>query len=148
MRKVWDMTDSLIARNEELHKQLEIERKQREDVDPKNLMRQLLGVAEINMEAMEDIYHGLTLEETRQFHRWGSDLATNRWWKLLRNNALNRNAAKTLGKMLYGERYAWIGAGTINGIMFVDEQVERLRAAHEEDIQPEEVFDSSKLIQE
>lgn len=148
MKDLWDATDSLIARNKELHEQLQIERRQREDIDPKNIMRQLMGLVYVDMESMEDLYHGLSVEETRQFHRWGFEQAKNRWWKHLYANALNKQAAKTLQEMLVNERYAWIGGGTINGIMLLNEQVERLRAAHEEDIQPEEGFDNAKLIQD
>lgn len=138
----------MLSRNKSLLEQLEMERRQRSDIDPKNIMRQLLGLAIVDMEAMEDLYAGLTVEETRQFHRWGFDLAKSKWWKLLRSNSLNRNAAKTLQNMLFSERNAWIGGGTINGIMFIDEQVERLKAAHEEDVKPVEGFDNSKLIQD
>jgi hypothetical protein len=138
----------LISMNKSLVEQLKIERRQREDVDPKNIMRQLIGLSSIDMEAMEDLYIGLSLAEIRSFHKWGFDLAMNKWWKHIRSNSINRQAAKTLKEMLIDERHAWIGGGTINGIMFIDEQVERLRAAHEEDIVPEEPFDNSKLIQE
>lgn len=134
--------------NESLTKELVDERRKREDIDPKNIMRQLLGLVSVDMESMADLYSGLTVAETRAFHRWGFDLSLSRWWKHLRANAINRQAANTLKDMLISERGAWIGGGTINGIMLLDEQVERLRAAHEEDVKPQEGFDTSKLIQD
>lgn len=138
----------LLSTIAELREQLKIERRQREDIDPKNLMRQLMGLVTVDMEAMEDLYAGLSVEEIRLFHRFGFDLSKNKWWKYLRAHTLNKQAAKTLREVLINERHSWIGAGTINGIMLLDEQVDRLKAAHEEDVAPQEEFDKAKLIQE
>jgi hypothetical protein len=147
-KTVWDSLDEVINDAKDLRIQLEMERRKHEDIDPKNLMRQLMGLVSVDMEAMEDLYHGLTLEETRAFHRWGFELSNNQWWKRIRANLLNQSAAKTLREVMVSEKNSFIGCGTINGIMLFDEVVERLRAAHESDVAPQEGFDNAKLIQD
>ena len=129
-----------------LDEELRQERMRTEGIDPKNIMRQLIGLVPVNVEVMDDMEHGLTEAQRVQFHTWGYQLSHTEWWQRLRAYSLNKNAAKTLKEMLVNERYAWIGGGTINGIMFVDEMVEGLRAAHENDMAPDEPYDEHKVI--
>lgn len=131
---------------QKLREELRQERMRTEGIDPKNIMRQLIGLVPVNMEVMDDMEHGLTEAQRRQFHMWGFQLSQTEWWKHLRAYATNKQAAKTLKEMLVNERYAWIGGGSINGIMFIDELVESLRAAHENDVAPDEPYDANKVI--
>lgn len=147
LKELWDVTDDLVDKNRVLQTELAKERALPK-TDPKDIMRELLGAIPLNVETMNDVESGMTEAQRKNLHLWGYQLAQTEEWKHVRAFSLNKHAAKTLQEMLKNERHAWFGGGVLNGIMFLDELVEALSAAYEQDMQPEEAFDANSIIQD
>lgn len=116
--------------------------------DPKNLMRQLMGGITLDMDTQENYLIPLTVEEIREFNKWGWEQATNRWWQYLVRWAINNQAAKTIGEIPKDRDATLFGAGRIDGLMLLRDEVDNRKVAHESDTQKPEPYDADKIIQD
>lgn len=123
------------------------EKKDRE-VDPKNLMRELMGGVTLSLGQQENYLAPLSVEEVRELNRWGFELAHSQWWKYLVDWAINTQAAKTIGVLPHSREQAIFGSGRIDGILLLRDEVEARKNSHEQEKVGEGPFDENKVIPE
>lgn len=119
-----------------------------EHPDPINFMRKLLGLVTIDIEAESNYMKNMEIDEIKAMHAWGYQLSHSAQWDILRKWALNAQAAQTISNIPNDEKRALMGCGRLDGIMFIQEEVERLRAGHENDMAKSELYDKHNLIQD
>lgn len=117
-------------------------------VDPKNLMRHLMSSVTLDMSTADNYLIQLTTEEIRDMNRWGYELYTSRWWKYLVEWAINTESGKTIGLIPHDRDKSLFGAGRIDGLMILRDEVESRKNNHESDQQKAEPYDEQKIIQE
>jgi len=142
------LSESMLEFREESMKLMRELEEKRKQVDETDIMRELMGTVTLKQtETDENYLIPLTIAEIQAFNRWGADLALSPWWKYLVDWAVNNQAAKTIGSVLKSERNAIFGAGVVDGILLLRDEVDNRKAAHEAFIQKPEQFDPFSIIQ-
>lgn len=135
----------------ELEQELDKERARVDTIvtqlDVRQLMRLNLGLVDLRLQGHQNPLNGLTEEQIKEFELWGSAVKQSRWWSYLTSHVINKQTALTLGKSLSSESATWAGAGFVDAVIELSQEVERLATARERRLAGEDPYDEDYLIQ-
>lgn len=134
------------AKIKKLEYDLLAEKTRKITIDKSAVMRKELGG--IDMDAEENYLKKLSIEEIKAFNQWGFELYHSIWWKYLVAWMINTQSATALGNILSDDRRALFGAGRVDGLMALRDEVESRKDSYVTDNpDAEEQYDENRIIQ-
>jgi hypothetical protein len=141
---------SLIDENEQLQKEVADLRQQLlyNNINELNLMRSRMGAyTNLDVNTEQNYLKKLSIDEIKQFNQWGYELKNSQWFSFLTDWLINKQSALIIGNILDGEKKALFGAGIVDGIIALREEVDARSNAYNMSRGETEDFDENQAIQ-